>query len=474
MKRTDTLLLGNAVMGQFLSGFGSRIFIVSLPTIAATLHADVVGISWALISYQLAGISLSVVFGRLGDVHGRYLIYGGGFAVMAASSLLCGAAPDVMFLILARAAQGVGAAMIASAARVLAIEAMPEGAEGRTSGYMTMSFHSGLLLGPPVGGLLIDLVGWRWVFFLLIPIACAGVVLTVAGARRRPPEPRRGPISIDYAGAGLLVALTIMLTVLLDERAARMIGDGRKAAMALLFAATLVGFVARETWAADPVVNLSLFRIRMFTFSVLSLLLVATATSMAMFLMPFYLQDVLRLSPSFMGVLFLAAPIFTIACANMSGLLTDRIGPRVPASIGVLLTLLAFAVGVLLKADSGWLWPTLLLALTGLGSGFFNAPNQTAIVGSVPREYRGFATGMVQTLFGMGSLLGISLAGVLLTVLFRYHSGHPDARPDGSDPLAFVASMNTVYVVCMALMVAAFLTSLMRGRDKVTAAGAGG
>src|SRR5215470_4499098 len=126
--------------------------------------------------------------------------------------------------------------------------------------------------------------------------------------------------------------------------------------MALLFGAALVGFVVRETRAADPVVNLGLFRIRMFTFSVLSLLLVATANSMAMFLMPFYLQDVLRLSPSFMGLVFLAAPVFTIACANMSGLLTDRIGPRVPATIGVLMTLAAFTVGLFLAADSSWRW----------------------------------------------------------------------------------------------------------------------
>jgi MFS family permease len=261
-----------------------------------------------------------------------------------------------------------------------------------------------------------------------------------------------------------------MLAVLIDQRAAQVIGSGRKGMMALAFAAALAGFVAHETRAADPVVNFALFRIRMFTWSVLSLLLVATANSMATFLMPFYLQDVLGLSPSFMGVLFLAAPVFTIACANASGRLTDRIGPRVPASIGALVTMGAFVIGLVLRTDSSWLWPTALLALTGLGSGFFNAPNQTAIIGSVPREYRGFATGMVQTLFGVGSLLGISLAGVLLTILFRYHTGNPDMKPGSANPAAFVASMNATYFACVTLMAGALLASLMRGRDKVGAA----
>src|SRR6059036_180821 len=150
-------------MGQFITGVATRIFIVSLPTLASALHTDILAISWALIVYQLAGISLSVVFGRLGDIHGRYWIYGIGFAIMTVSSLACGLAPNALLLILFRLVQGLGAAMISSETRVLAMEAMPEGSEGRANGYMTMSFHSGLLIGPPFGGLVIDLLDWRWI-----------------------------------------------------------------------------------------------------------------------------------------------------------------------------------------------------------------------------------------------------------------------------------------------------------------------
>src|SRR6476660_8375763 len=155
--RTDRLLLANAIMGQFISGVATRIFVVSLPTIATALHADILSVSWALIAYQLAGICLSVVFGRLGDIHGRYAIYGTGFVVMTVSFVLCGFAPNAFSLIVFRLIQGLGAAMIASATRVLAMEAMPEGAEGRANSYMTMGFHSGLLVGPPLGGFIIDL-----------------------------------------------------------------------------------------------------------------------------------------------------------------------------------------------------------------------------------------------------------------------------------------------------------------------------
>ncbi len=456
-------------MGQFLSGFASRIFIVSLPTIASSLNADILGISWALIAYQLAGISLSVVFGRLGDIHGRYTIYGLGFAIVSASSLLCGLAPTVLLLILFRSIQGIGAAMIASVARVLAMDAMPAGSEGRANGLMTTAFHSGFLIGPPVGGLVIDLLSWRWIFFLLVPMGLTGTILTAMRAKGRRAASGRRPASIDYVGAAGLIALTVMLTLVLDRRSAETIGLGQNGFLMVVFGATLLGFVAHERRVSNPIVNLSLFRIRMFTFSVLSLLVIATTTSVLGFLMPFYIQNVLHYSPSFMGLIFLAAPIFTITFAIISGHLSDRIGPRIPTSIGVMMTMGAFVVGLFLRTDSHWMLPTVLMGLTGLGSGFFNTPNQTAIIGSVPKEYRGFAAGMVQTVFGIGSLLGISLAGVLLTMIFRYRSGIPDATPDASNASVFVFSMNGTYLVCVALMVFALVASLMRGGSKVQA-----
>jgi MFS family permease len=467
---TDRLLLLNAMLGQFISGFAARMFAVSLPTIAGALHADILGIAWAIMAYQLAGISLSVVFGRLGDVRGRHRIYGVGFAIMAASSLLCGLSPSAPWLIAGRFVQGIGAAMLASATRVLAMEAMPESAAGKANGFMTMSFHGGVLLGPPLGGAIIDLVGWRWTFFLLVPIGLTGAALTALKARGDRPG-RSAPVpAIDYGGAALLVALTVVLTLLLDRRSADAVGLGHPGALALLFAAALGGFLAHERRARAPVVNFALFRIRMFSFSVLSLLAVATGNAVLTFVLPFYMQEVLHQSPSLMGLIFLSAPVFTVALAAGAGQLTDRVGPRIPASIGVLLSAGAFVVGALLRADSPWLVPAVVMAFMGLGQAFFNTPNQTAIITSVPREYRGFATGMVQMVFGLGSLLGISLAGVLLTAAFRHATGLPDATPSPAHPGPFVAAMNATFAACAVLMGGALVASLMRGGRAAPAA----
>jgi EmrB/QacA subfamily drug resistance transporter len=468
-RQTDLLLLVNAMLGQFISGFASRIFIVSVPTIAAELNADILAVSWAVIAYELAGISLSVVFGRLGDIHGRHAIYGAGFVIMTLSSVLCGLTSGVGWLVGFRLVQGVGAAMIASATRVLAMEASPEGAEGRANGFMTMSYHGGLLLGPPLGGLVIDWLSWPWVFFLLVPIGTVGTVLTAIRTRdrRRRVEP---PPAIDYVGAGLLVALTVMLTLVLDRRSAEAIGVGQKSVLITVFALGLAGFLVHERRALNPVINLALFRNRMFVFSVLSLLLFATTSSVLTFLLPFYVQDVLHHSPSFVGLVFLAAPVSTIGLAVPAGHLTDRVGPRIPASVGLGIIMAAFAVGIGLQVDSHWILSALLLALLGVGQGFFNTPNQTAILGSVPRAYRGFATGMVQMLFGLGSLLGISLGGALLTQLFRHYSGMPGATPTADVPGPFVAAMGATYAVCFVLMAVALAASLLRGGRRIEAA----
>jgi MFS family permease len=183
-----------------------------------------------------------------------------------------------------------------------------------------------------------------------------------------------------------------------------------------------------------------------------------------MLLLPFYMQDVLHHSASFMGLILLVAPIFTISLAPLIGHLTDRIGPRLPTAIGVLMSTGAVVVGTLLRTDSHWLLPAALMAFMGLGQGFFNPANQMALIGAVPREYRGFATGMVQMVFGLGAMFGTALGGVLLTVWFRYATGLPNATPNAQQAMPFVFAMNATFAVCLVLTAVAFVSSLLRGR----------
>lgn len=466
--RVEWLVLGNAMLGNFLGGVSTRTLLIGLPTVADGLGTDIVGVSWTLISFQLATISLSIVFGRLGDIYGRHLIYGLGFVTITASALLCGMAQNAVQLVFFRFLQGVGSAMTQSAGRALAVDAMPEGSVGKSQGLMTLAFHSGFLVGPPLGGLIIQHLNWRWIFFLLVPIGAAGITLTSLRFRgRTAPGSGEARRSVDYVGSAMFIALMVMLVALLDRRIAEHLWIGHKSVLTLAFAGVLLGFLIHENRATNPMMNLSLFRIRMFTYSVISAFALATTYGLVDFMMPFYLQEVLHLAPSVIGIIFLAAPVFTITLAPLSGQLADRIGPRIPATIGVLPFMASSLLGVFLRADSHWLLPTVMLALTGVGTALFNTPNHTAVFGSLPREDRGFATGIIHTIFGLGNTLGISVGGALLTIAFQHYAGIPGATPRPDSPSAFVSSMNVCYLAALLMSVVALCCSAMRGDAKI-------
>ena len=462
--RIDWLVLGNVMLGNFLSGVSTRTFLIGLPSVAEGLGTDILGISRAMISFQLASISLAIVFGRLGDIYGRNGIYALGLVTTTASSFLCGMEQNVLQLIVFRFFQGVGSAMTQSAARALAMEAMPPGSVGKAQGLMTLAFHCGFLVGPPLGGLIIDYLNWRWIFFLIVPIGAAAITLTAVRLRgQRAPRRREMRRPLDYAGAGLFVALMVTLIVLLDRRFVERIDAAQMGMLALAFAGMLLGFLVHEYRVTSPIVDLSLFRIRMFTSSILSLLGIAIAYGLVDFLMPFYLQGVLHLTPSFIGVLFLAAPVLTIVLAPLSGHAADRIGPRLPTSLGVIAIIASSGIGALLRIDSHWLLPAAMLAMAGIGAALFNAPNHAAVIGAVASEDRGFATGFIYTIFGLGHMLGISTGTALLTLAFRHYSGIPGATPHPDAPVPFTSSLNVSYLAALLLSLAALCCSLMRG-----------
>ena len=250
-KRARRLTLINSVIGVSIAGISTRVFMISVPTLATALGTDILGISWALIVYQVAAIGLGVVCGRLGDVYSHHKMYGFGMALMAVGSLLCGLSQDVSQLILFRFVQGVGGAMIQSSGRTLAYKSMPEGSEGKAQGLMAMSHQFGFFVGPPIGGLIIDLVNWRGIFFLLLLPSLIGLVLSLMTGRSVA-EPAARSRSVDYLGALLFLGLTILVTVLLDQKIAQAIGAANQTLLVLTFVGLLWGFIYSREENPEP------------------------------------------------------------------------------------------------------------------------------------------------------------------------------------------------------------------------------
>jgi MFS family permease len=458
-ERVRRLTLINSVIGVTIAGISTRVFMISVPTLAAALGTDMLGISWALIVYQMAGIGLGVICGRLGDIYGHHKMFSSGVGIMAAGSLLCGFSQDVFQLILFRFVQGVGAAMIQSSGRALAFRAMPTGSEGKAQGLMAMSHQLGFFIGPPIGGLIIDLVHWRGIFFVLFIPSLVGLALCfVTGRPVLSSTSRRQPV--DYSGAAIFLGLTVLATMLLDQKIAEVLGGSSQALLAVAFVAVLCWFVAHEKKTPSPMIDLSFFSLPVFSYGSVGLLMCCITQGLVTFVVPFYLQDVLDLSPTFMGVIFLAPSLFSMVLSPVSGILTDRIGARLLLITGVVLLMAAYLIGANLRADSHWILSTVLLGLTGIGSALFNTPSQAVMISSLPKEHWGAAIGVINGIFGLGHMLGVSLSGIFLTLAFRYYSGIPGTTPNPGDTQVFVASMNVTYLFALAISLIPLLTSI--------------
>jgi MFS family permease len=254
---------------------------------------------------------------------------------------------------------------------------------------------------------------------------------------------------------------------IVDYRIMESVAGVLRAALIAGFVALFTGFLCREASTPSPILDLTLFRIRMFTLSSLSLLLVGVAQVMIGFVLPFYLQDILHLSPSFIGLLFISAPIFTVTLSPFVGWVTDKVGPRLPATVGLCFLVGAAFLGGCLHTDSDWTLAVAVLALWGLATALFFPPNHTAMISSVPPQHRGVATGAIYVMFGLGTTFGVSLSTLLLTAAFRYYSGDAAATPTPANATVFVKSMNFSFLMSGIMGFAAIACSAMRGQETV-------
>jgi len=262
------------------------------------------------------------------------------------------------------------------------------------------------------------------------------------------------------------------LVLLLDRRLVGWERIGLKTLLAPVFVVCSLGFVFWERRVPSPIVNFALFRDKMFTFSTMSLLIMATVYVISSLILPFYLQDVLQLSPSFIGLLFVVPPIFTVMLAPISGSLADRYGPRPPATIGVAALLAAVLLGGVLKVDSHWLLPTLILTLGGLANGFFNPANSVGIMHFTPKHHMGFASAIINLMYGLGVVFGVALASFLMATGFRMSTGMPAVEPTPAMAGAFVAALNFTFWVASAVCTMGLVTSMLRGDGKRPPSGA--
>jgi len=407
-RRWELLVLSS--VGAFMGPLDGSIVSVALSAMSPSLRLSFGAAMWVQAAYLLAMAVLLIPLGRLADQHGRVRYYLMGTAVFTVGSLLAALSMGGAWLIVTRVVQGGGAALMVATSAAIVTAVFPPQERGRALGINVMAVYIGLTVGPPLGGILVDTLGWRSIFLINLPI---GIIVLVWGWLLLPRSERmEGAPRVDFAGAALLGAFLISLLVPLTFAPEWGWAAPLTIGLLVLSAAALVGFVVVERRVTSPVLDLDLLvHNRLFAAANLAALLNYMALYAISVLTAIFLEIVQGRSASVSGLLILSQPLLMAVLSPFSGHLSDKIGSRVLATGGMV----AIAVGMVLLAAMPTTAPVWQvagdLAVVGLGMAAFSAPNTSAIMGSVRRDQLSVASAFIGTMRTTGQALSVALLG---------------------------------------------------------------
>jgi EmrB/QacA subfamily drug resistance transporter len=399
--------------GTFMAALDGSVVNTILPVLRETFNSNVATIEWVVTVYLLVLSGLLLTFGRLGDLRGHKSIYIWGFGIFVTSSALCGAAWSPTLLVVFRGLQAIGGAMLASNAPAIVTGNFPAEQRGRAFGLMSTMTYLGLTVGPSLGGWLTHAFSWRMVFYINVPVGALACILSLIFIPKDSPSETRQ--KFDLPGAiTFIVGLTLLM---LGLNKGAIWGWTSPYVLGSLGAALLlaVTFVRIEQGSPSPMLDLSLFRVPLFSASAANAILNYICVNSLAFLMPFYLIQGRGLNPAQAGLLLTVQPVIMAITAPISGSLSDRVGSRIPGMLGM--GLLATGLFFLSRLDpTASLWLVVVgLAIAGSGTGTFISPNTSALMGSAPRSRQGIASAVQAAARNFGMVLGIGLAGAIFT-----------------------------------------------------------
>lgn len=453
------LVLVTVGVGTFMSALDGSVVNTLLPVLGHALHTTVAGIEWVTTIYLLVISGLLLSVGRAGDLFGHKRLFLAGFALFVVGSALCGLANSAHALVALRVVQALGASMLMATSPAILTRSFPASQRGRALGAQGTFTYLGLTVGPSLGGWLADAFGWRSVFYINVPVGVLAIALAMHSIADD--HVSRAEERFDFVGAALFTAGLVALMVALNQGqewgwvSALTLGT---AAAALVI---LTMFVRAERRRPAPMLDLSLFGNRTFSASTVSALLNYACVYAVTFVLPFLLIQGRGLSTAQAGLVLTAQPIVMAVVAPISGALSDRLGSRGLATVGMLLLAAGLVALGLLVAHASLLQLASALALVGLGIGIFVSPNNSALMGAAPRNRQGIASGVLATARNVGMVLGVGFAGAIFTTI----------ASQGASPAAgLVAGVRASLLAAAGVALLGAGTSAVRGAGGAPAA----
>jgi len=441
-----------AALASFLTPFMASSINTALKAMGSEFGVGTIYLSWIATSYILAAAVFLVPFGRLADIYGRKRLFIIGMITYSLASLLIGLSTSAGMVIAFRVLQGIGGSMMFGTGIAILTSVFPPHERGKALGINTAAVYLGLSLGPFVGGVLTEHMGWRYIFFLNVPAGIIVLLLTFwklkgewAGARGE-----RFDLTGSLIYGGGVVSAMYGFTRLPD-----LLGIG----LFTLGLLALAGFVLWELRVKSPVLDIDLFRKnQVFAFSNLAALVNYLGSSSIAFLLSLYLLYVKGLPPTLAGLVLIAQPIIMAVFSPIAGRLSDRFEPRVVASIGMGITALGLFFLVFVDDLKSVFYIIDCLLVLGFGLALFSSPNTNAIMGSVERRSFGVASATLATMRLSGQMLSMSLATLILAI----YIGHAQITEQNQGE--FITAMRLAFGISAALCVAGIFFSLRRGK----------
>ncbi len=441
-------------IGIFMATLDGSIVNIALPTLTDYFHTDITTIEWVVMAYLLTITGLLLGLGRISDMVGRKTIFAGGLAVFTIGSGLCAFSSTEGQLILFRVIQGIGAAMLMATGVAIITHAFPPKERGKAMGLIGTVVSIGSMAGPVMGGLLIQNVGWQSIFYINIPIGIFGTIMAQSVLQKD--ETTKGQTFDIQGGLTLFISLTSLLLAL-SEGQERGWGSGIITLLFILSIVFFIIFIMVETRTEQPVVDLRHFRNRQFAAANISALISFIAMFSIILLMPFYLQNELGYSTEKMSIVFLAVPLVMSVVSPFSGWLSDRTNSYVLSSIGIAIGALSILSLGYLNADSSFIDISLRFSLLGLGMGLFQPPNNSIIMGSLPKDKLGISAGIMGTMRNMGMVIGVAVSGAVFSNRFVFY---------GNNEHSFLPAFHDTLIVSAVICGTAVIISLVRSKAK--------
>ena len=465
MTSAQKRILAVLVLGTLMSAVDVTIVLLAIASITHALNTNLATSIWIIIAYLLVVAIFTTQLGRLGDMYGRGKIFNLGFLIFTVGSVLCGASTSIYMLIAFRILQGLGGSMIQANSGAIIADTFDRQSRGKAYGYTAMGWSTGSMLGIVLGGILTTFVGWQYIFYINIPI---GAVALWFGLRYIKDDTSiKEPI--DFKGMFVLSAMLILLTFSATE----IVSVGASAIGLAMFAIGVL-FIPIFVWVEKhekyPIIDFSAFSNKILAHSLGAAFLQGSGYLAIVFILIMYLQGVRGLNPLNASILLIPGYIVGGIAGPSMGRLSDKIGARTVATVGIILTLLTILIYyVMLDATTPYWIIIAATIMAGIGTSMFFPANSSAVMANAPSNNYGVASGLLRSLSNIGSLvsylLTITVASLAVSreQAFKIFLGTSDLI--GNISAEFLKSMHAVFIISAIILIAAAALSWTRGSE---------